>query len=638
MMSRRPVHMPSRALACVVLIVAASACKGAGPAGRAPEPELFQRSDEATAEYSAADASAAMQVAPVQAIPAGPNRPPAGVDASKGQSAGSVTNAQSATLAPEFSAAADAMSAAGIDPEKASGMTSVNPAASSAPQESLRYQGDDALPTPLWPPAPYPDLPAPDPSGEGYAAIVENPFLDPATQPLSTFGVDVDSASYANVRRFVSQMGTLPPPDAVRIEELVNAFSYDYPAPPKGSRDPFAVHVEIADAPWAPEHRLVKIGIKGQDMSRRERPAANLVFLIDVSGSMQDANKLPLAKTALGMLVEELGAGDRVAIVTYAGQSGLALESTDSRNRARITDAIEGLQAGGGTNGSGGIQLAYEVARSQYRDDGVNRVILLTDGDFNVGVTDDASLEALISREAASGVFLSVLGFGMGNLQDGRLERLADRGNGNYGYIDGPDEAQRLLVDQLTGTLVTIAKDVKLQVEFNPAQVAAYRLIGYENRRLAARDFADDRKDAGDIGAGHTVTALYEVLPIGGDRQGAGLPDLRYQRPRPVARGSGSDDLFYLKLRYKTPEGETSKLLEAPVKDRGDSLREASPDFHFAAAVAAFGMVLRDSQHRGEASMAMVEDLAEAGMREDSAKEREGFLELVRATRRLALP
>ncbi|MBK8540881.1 MAG: von Willebrand factor type A domain-containing protein [Ardenticatenia bacterium] len=537
----------------------------------------------------------------------GPEHPQAAVDAIVGQSSAMV----SPNSAP--SSAADAMRSAGIDPARSSAITSPDLETSSAPQESLRYQPDDSLPTPLWPPAPYPDLPPPGASGEGYAAIVENPFLDPVTQPLSTFGVDVDSASYANVRRFVSQMGVLPPPDAVRIEELVNAFSYDYPAPPTGARDPFAVHVEIADAPWAREHRLVKIGIKGQDMSRRERPAANLVFLIDVSGSMQDANKLPLAKTALGMLVEELGAGDRVAIVTYAGQSGLALESTDSRDRSRITDAIEGLQAGGGTNGSGGIQLAYQVARSQYRDDGVNRVILLTDGDFNVGVTDDGALEDLISREASSGVFLSVLGFGMGNLQDGRLERLADRGNGNYGYIDGPDEAQRLLVDQLTGTLVTIAKDVKLQVEFNPSQVAAYRLIGYENRRLAAQDFADDRKDAGEIGAGHTVTALYEVLPIGADPKGAGLSDLRYQRPRREARGSGSDDLLYLKLRYKTPEGDTSRLLEAPVKDRGDSLRSASVDFHFAAALAAFGMVLRDSEHRGEASMAMVEDLAGRG-------------------------
>ncbi|MBK7779809.1 MAG: von Willebrand factor type A domain-containing protein [Ardenticatenia bacterium] len=560
----------------------------------------------------------------------GPEHPQAAVDAIVGQSSAMV----SPNSAP--SSAADAMRSAGIDPARSSAITSPGLDASSAPQESLRYQPDDSLPTPLWPPAPYPDLPPPGASGEGYAAIVENPFLDPVTQPLSTFGVDVDSASYANVRRFVSQMGVLPPPDAVRIEELVNAFSYDYPAPPTGARDPFAVHVEIADAPWAREHRLVKIGIKGQDMSRRERPAANLVFLIDVSGSMQDANKLPLAKTALGMLVEELGAGDRVAIVTYAGQSGLALESTDSRDRSRITDAIEGLQAGGGTNGSGGIQLAYQVARSQYRDDGVNRVILLTDGDFNVGVTDDGALEDLISREASSGVFLSVLGFGMGNLQDGRLERLADRGNGNYGYIDGPDEAQRLLVDQLTGTLVTIAKDVKLQVEFNPAQVAAYRLIGYENRRMAAQDFADDRKDAGEIGAGHTVTALYEVLPIGADRQSAGLPDLRYQRPRRAASGSGSDDLLYLKLRYKTPDGETSKLLEAPIKDRGDSLREASTDFHFAAAVAAFGMVLRDSEHRGESSMAMVEDLAAAGMGSDRSEERQGFLELVRSTRRLA--
>ncbi len=608
MMSYRPVRKVPGAVACLCLVVAAGACNGEAPAGHVTEPERLHLSEGATFEPSAAGAVAA-----------------------------DPSNSKSAMVNPNKApAAADAMRSAGIDPAWSSAITSPDLAASSAPQESLRYQRDDTLPTPLWPPAPYPDLPPPGASGEGYTAIVENPFLDPVTQPLSTFGVDVDSASYANVRRFVSQMGVLPPPDAVRIEELVNAFSYDYPAPPTGSRDPFAVHVEIADAPWAKEHRLVKIGIKGQDMSRRERPAANLVFLIDVSGSMQDANKLPLAKTALGMLVEELGAGDRVAIVTYAGQSGLALESTDSRDRSRIMDAIEGLQAGGGTNGSGGIQLAYQVARSQYRDDGVNRVILLTDGDFNVGITDDGALEDLISREASSGVFLSVLGFGMGNLQDGRLERLADRGNGNYGYIDGPDEAQRRLVDQLTGTLVTIAKDVKLQVEFNPSQVAAYRLIGYENRRLAAQDFADDRKDAGEIGAGHTVTALYEVLPIGADRQGTGLPDLRYQRPRPAARGSGSDDLLYLKLRYKTPEGETSRLLEAPIKDRGDSLRSASVDFHFAAAVAAFGMVLRDSEHRGEASMAMVEDLAAAGMGSDRSEERQGFLELVRSTRRLA--
>ena len=630
MMSHRPVRMVPGALACLCLVFTASACKGGGPAELAPAEEPLQRMEGAAAVTAVPMAAGAVQSRSSSAMQVGPEHPQAAVDAIVGQSSAMV----SPNNAP--SSAADAMRSAGIDPARSSAITIPDLEASSAPQESLRYQPDDSLPTPLWPPAPYPDLPPPGASGEGYAAIVENPFLDPVTQPLSTFGVDVDSASYANVRRFVSQMGVLPPPDAVRIEELVNAFSYDYPAPPTGARDPFAVHVEIADAPWAKEHRLVKIGIKGQDMSRRERPDANLVFLIDVSGSMQDANKLPLAKTALGMLVEELGAGDRVAIVTYAGQSGLALESTDSRDRSRITDAIEGLQAGGGTNGSGGIQLAYQVARSQYRDDGVNRVILLTDGDFNVGVTDDGALEDLISREASSGVFLSVLGFGMGNLQDGRLERLADRGNGNYGYIDGPDEAQRLLVDQLTGTLVTIAKDVKLQVEFNPSQVAAYRLIGYENRRLAAQDFADDRKDAGEIGAGHTVTALYEVLPIGADPKGAGLSDLRYQRPRREARGSGSDDLLYLKLRYKTPEGDTSRLLEAPVKDRGDSLRSASVDFHFAAALAAFGMVLRDSEHRGEASMAMVEDLAEAGMREDSAKEREGFLELVRSTRRLA--
>lgn len=542
---------------------------------------------------------------------------------------------------------AQGMRRAGIDPDKAGGVSGVTDAmtAQGAPAALQRSSAADApamaaLPTPLWsddePEAEEPPAPAPqaDPRGEGYEPIVENPFQDPLERPLSTFGVDVDSASYSNLRRFVEQMGQLPPPDAVRVEELVNAFRYDYDAPSDGAEHPFDVHVEVADAPWAPEHRLVKIGIQGQRMNQRQRPDANLVFLIDVSGSMSDANKLPLVKESLGLLVEQLGDEDRVAIVTYAGASGLALESTPASRRERILAAIDRLEAGGGTNGSGGIQLAYRTAREQYRAGRANRVILLTDGDFNLGLTGEGDLEELIQREAASGVFLTVLGFGMGNLQDGRLEALADRGNGQYGYIDGREEAERLLVSQLSGTLVTIAKDVKLQLEFNPAQVAAYRLIGYENRRLRSRDFDDDAKDAGDIGAGHSVTALYELVPAGQGRPESGL---RYQEPgRARARPDGGDELFYLKLRYKDPEGRRSRLLEAAVSDRGDHLTQVSADFQFAAALAAFGMLLRDSEHRGDTDLDLVQDLAEAGLDSPYRSEREAFIALLRSTGRLA--
>lgn len=498
---------------------------------------------------------------------------------------------------------------------------------------------DYVVPSPFQPPV------LPDPSGgEGYQALTDNPFKPSDQEPLSTFSIDVDTASYSNVRRYLEQEGQLPPADAVRIEELLNSFSYADAPPPVDGPDPFAVHLELGPAPWAPRHRLLRIGLKGKEIPPAQRPDVNLVFLVDVSGSMQDANKLPLVKEALGLLVEELGARDTVGIVVYAGSSGMVLPPTRGDDRRRILAAIENLEAGGSTNGGEGIELAYRLARQRFIRGSANRVILMTDGDFNVGLTDHGSLEQLITEEARSGVFLTVLGFGMGNLKDDTLELLADKGNGNYGYIDSRAEARRLLVEQLSGTLVTIAKDVKIQVEFNPRAVAYWRQIGYENRALAAQDFNDDRKDAGEIGAGHSVTALYELVPVGEPLDAPGIDPLRYQGSAPDradetidrrAPGRPADELLYLKLRYKEPDGETSRLLETPVRDDGRRLEQTSPDFRFAAAVAAFGMLLRQSPYRGAADWAMVDRLGEQGLGRDPGGYRQGFLDLVSAARRL---
>lgn len=501
--------------------------------------------------------------------------------------------------------------------------------------------------------APPAGIPA-APGGEGYQSLTDNPFKPAEREPLSTFSIDVDTASYSNVRRYLAEMGQLPPADAVRIEELLNSFSYADAPPPVDGPEPFAVHVELGPAPWAPRHRLLRIAMKGKEIPPAERPDGNLVFLVDVSGSMQDANKLPLVKASLGMLVEELGARDTVSMVVYAGSSGLVLPPTRGDDRRAILEAIERLEAGGSTNGGEGIELAYRLARERFVRGGANRVILMTDGDFNVGLTDRGSLEQLITEEARSGVFLTVLGFGMGNLKDDTLELLADKGNGNYGYIDGRAEARRLLVEQLSGTLVTIAKDVKIQLEFNPRAVAYWRQIGYENRALAAQDFNDDRKDAGEIGAGHSVIALYELVPPGelpGEPQSApGIDPLRYGGTAPPAGGSGeglvdfglplndrpADELLFLKLRYKAPEGDSSRLLETPVRDAGRRLDQTSPDFRFAAGVAAFGMLLRQSPYRGAADWAMVDQLAEQGQGRDADGYRQGFRDLVRLARRLS--
>ncbi|MBW2276800.1 MAG: VWA domain-containing protein [Deltaproteobacteria bacterium] len=467
---------------------------------------------------------------------------------------------------------------------------------------------------------------------ERYERDGENPFEDASVRPLSTFAIDVDTASYTNARRFLAK-GALPPKDAVRIEEMVNYFDYDY-RPPSG-RDPFAVNVEVADCPWRADHRLVRIGLKGREVGSRK--PANLVFLIDTSGSMQARDKLPLLKDAMKLLVDQLGDKDRIAIVTYADVSGLALESTAVRERGTILRAIDDLQGGGGTNGGAGIKLAYRIADKHYVEGGVNRVLLATDGDFNVGTTGLDDLTALIERQATSNVFLTTLGFGTGNYNDALMERLADRGNGNYAYIDSLAEARKSLVDEVDGTVVTIAKDVKIQVEFNATQVEAYRLIGYENRRLAAQDFDDDWKDAGEIGAGHTVTALYEVVPYGTEFELPVDGETEFSEPAGTVSVMRDDQLLTLKLRYKEPEADDSERLVFNVFDRGATIDESSPDFRFAAAVAGFGMLLRDSQHRGEITVDQVIRLAESGLGRDMSGYREQFLELAERARTLGV-
>jgi Ca-activated chloride channel homolog len=469
--------------------------------------------------------------------------------------------------------------------------------------------------------------------GESYAKIEENPFLETSRAPLSTFSIDVDTASYSNTRRFLNE-GRLPPKDAVRIEELVNYFSYDYPQPAASA--PFSVTTEVADCPWNARHRLVHIGLQGRKVSTENMPPANLVFLIDVSGSMDEPLKLPLVKSSLRTLAEQLTARDRVAIVVYAGTSGLVLPSTPGDRKGEIISAIEWLEAGGSTNGGQGIQLAYRVARENFIKGGTNRVILSTDGDFNVGLTGDDELVRLIEQERESGIFLSVLGVGEGNLNDSMMEKLADKGNGNYAYIDTEAEARKALGEQVGGTLMTIAKDVKIQVEFNPRLVAGYRLIGYENRLLADRDFNDDRKDAGEIGAGHTVTALYEVVPAGQPVENPGVDSLKYRQPSQEAQGAGAGELLTIKLRYKEPSGGASKLLSVGVVDGGGSYRNASENFKFAASVAEFGMLLRGSRYKGQSSYDSALQLARASTGADLRGYRKEFVGLVERARSLS--
>jgi Ca-activated chloride channel homolog len=469
-------------------------------------------------------------------------------------------------------------------------------------------------------------------SGESYESVADNPFHKTATESMSTFSIDVDTASYSNIRRFLTQ-NMLPPRDAVRIEEMLNYFAYDDEPPPYSSEHSFAVHVETAGCPWNAEHRLARIGIAARPIDQSRRPASNLVFLVDVSGSMAEPNKLPLVQWGLQRLVEQLGENDQIALVVYASASGVVLPSTSCIKRTEIISAVEQLRAGGSTNGGAGIQLAYDMATKNLIKNGTNRVILATDGDFNVGVSDDNELVRLISAKAKSGVFLSVLGFGMGNIKDNKLEKLADKGNGHYAYIDSPREAYKVLVEEMGSTLVTVAKDVKIQVEFNPAKVGAFRLIGYENRVMAHRDFNDDTKDAGEIGAGHHVTALYELVPAGKEEGVTAEEARKYTR---TTTQTPSDESFTVKLRYKRPDGDQSRLIELGVIDKGRSLGESSDDLKFASAVAGFGMLLRNSDRKGSLTYPGVIEIAEQTLSRDGSGYRREFLAAVRQAQKLS--
>lgn len=471
-------------------------------------------------------------------------------------------------------------------------------------------------------------------NSESYDSISEGKIFQAITDPLSTFSIDVDTASYSNVRRFIEQ-NQKPPVDSVRIEEMINYFSYDYPNP---SNEPFSVSLETARAPWNSGKKLVRIGIKGKEMQIDKRPASNLVFLIDVSGSMDTYEKLPLVKSALTMLVDKLDKNDKVSIVVYAGAAGLVLEPTTGDNKNQIIKALDRLKAGGSTNGSGGIELAYKTASKNFIKGGVNRVVLATDGDFNVGTTSRDGLLDLIKKHADQNIYLSVLGFGMGNYKDGMMETLSNKGNGNYAYVDNLAEARKVMVEQMTGTLITIAKDVKIQVEFNPKLVESYRLIGYENRILNHQDFNDDKKDAGDIGAGHTVTALYEITPVGTPANGnsPSVDPLKYQaREKVIATDKTADqtdasgELLTVKLRFKRPDGNVSKKIEIALQNSDHKFNSATDSFKFAAAVTMFGMHLRESQHVKSINLSEIRAIAKSSKGEDRNGYKKEFIELI---------
>lgn len=457
---------------------------------------------------------------------------------------------------------------------------------------------------------------------ESYTAIEENIFHRSVTRPLSTFSIDVDAASYSNIRRFLN-LGQLPPKDAVRIEEMINYFSYDYTGP--ANDDPFAIHTSQTKAPWNQDHLLVKIGIQGKKVETEQLPPSNIVFLLDVSGSMNSPNKLPLLKSSLKMLTNELREVDKVSIVVYAGAAGLVLPPTDGSNKLQILNALEQLEAGGSTAGGAGIQLAYQVALEHFIKGGNNRVILATDGDFNIGASSDAEMQRLIEEKRKEGIFLTVLGFGQGNYKDSKMETLADKGNGNYAYIDNIMEAKKVLVTEFGGTLFTIAKDVKIQVEFNPVAVQAYRLIGYENRTLRDEAFNDDQKDAGELGSGHTVTALYEIIPTGVESPFVKSTDpLKYQN-QPISQKS--DDLLTVKFRYKDPEASSSKLIVRTMAS--DQKEEEDLNLQWAASVAGFGMLLRDSEFKGSLTYSEIIRLAKASKGADEYGYRSEFIGLV---------
>jgi Ca-activated chloride channel homolog len=463
---------------------------------------------------------------------------------------------------------------------------------------------------------------------EAYSKINENEFRSVKENPLSTFSIDVDNASYSNVRRFINQ-GSVPPKDAVRVEEMINYFTYDYPQPK--DEHPFAIVTELADCPWQKEHKLIHVGIKGKEIEKDNLPPSNIVFLLDVSGSMQGPNRLGLVKKSFRLLVDQMRKEDKVAIVVYAGAAGVVLPSTSGDDKETILAAIEKLEAGGSTAGGEGIKLAYKIARDNMMRNGNNRVILATDGDFNVGVTSDGELVRIIEAERESGVFLTVLGYGMGNYKDSKMEQLADKGNGNYAYIDNILEAEKQLVKQMGGTLHTIAKDVKIQIEFNPAFVKGYRLIGYENRVLAKEDFNNDKKDAGELGAGHTVTALYEVIPAGVSNAHLDSVDgLKYQTTAITNAAGTSDELMTVKFRYKQPKDTVSKLITMPVRNSdAKSFASASENLRFASSVIEFGMMLTGSKFKGTTNTKDILAMARNAKGRDDEGYRAEFIKLI---------
>ena len=467
---------------------------------------------------------------------------------------------------------------------------------------------------------------------EEYSSFKENEFMLAQSKPLSTFSIDVDAASYSNVRRFINQ-GRKPNPDAVRIEEMINYFDYQYPEP-QGA-DPVYISTEVGSAPWNKDHRLVKIGLKAKEISLDKLPNSNFVFLIDVSGSMSGATRLDLVKSSMKMLLNNLRDADRVAIVVYANEVGVKLESTPVKNKEKIIQVLDRLTASGGTSGGDGIQQAYKVAEKNFIKGGNNRIILCTDGDFNIGISNDAELERMIERKRESGVFLSILGYGMGNYKDKKMQTLAQAGNGNHAYIDNLQEANKVLVKEFSGTMHTLAKDVKIQVEFNPGKVQAYRLVGYETRKLNKEDFNDDTKDAGEMGVGHTVTALYEVVPTGvKSNLVPSVDELKYQPDAKIKTDFGtSNELLTVKVRYKEPDGDTSKLLSKAVIDNGEN--KTSQDFCFASAVAMYGQLLRNSKYKGDADYSKVITLAQQGLNHDKDGYRREFVRLVETTKSL---
>jgi Ca-activated chloride channel family protein len=460
---------------------------------------------------------------------------------------------------------------------------------------------------------------------EAYAHNPENNFKTVNTSPLSTLSIDVDAASYSNMRRFINNRQT-PPIDAVRIEEMINYFNYNYPQP-KGE-DPFSITTEMSDCPWNEKHKLIHVGIQGEKIETDQLPSSNLVFLLDVSGSMNSPNKLPLLKKSFGLLIKNLTEKDRVAIVVYAGAAGLVLPATPGNQKEKIMTALNNLSAGGSTAGGAGIKLAYKIAQENFIKEGNNRVILATDGDFNIGASSDGEMTRLIEKKRESGVFLTCLGFGMGNYKDSKMESLADQGNGNYAYIDNILEAKKVLVTEMGGTMHTIAKDVKIQVEFNPNKIASYKLIGYENRLLNAEDFNDDTKDAGELGSGHTVTALYEVVLKGNEAEIASVDPLRYQNEKKVI-SSNSLEILTVKFRYKAPQGKTSKLIVRHLKGKSIQFSKSSDNFKFSAAVAEFGLLLRNSKHKAKASYQQVIELAKKSKGIDENGYRAEFIRLV---------